>query len=199
MGTSPARLAASSCPRRFFPGSAGSGAPGVAASPHSSGTLPSAEDAQTPSSAPTPVPSCLSGSSRFLPPQNQPCPRSGHRPGCPVSLVHHVLGALPLESLCTHCRSPPASQERQWLLLASSLSHSPRCRELSRRPSPHHLPTAGLRASLIGPMSIRLQGHRSPSEGGRGRGARPSCMRWVFAGLAWFTWSSVMSFVHWKM
>ena len=76
---------------------------------------------------------------------------------------------------------------------ASSPGRSPRCRELSRRQSPQHLPTAGLRAFRIGPMSTWLV--RSPRgatlRGSQGVWGQPSCVGWVSAGLAWFPWPSV--------
>ena len=123
---------------------------------------------------------CL-GSATSSPGRPSPAPALGTGLGAlsPWSTTSWGLCLSNLSAPTAALPLPPRSDSGS--LPASSLSHSPRCRELSRRPSPHHLPAAGLHASPIGPMSTRLRGHRSPSSAtlrGRQRGVEPGRAAW---------------------
>lgn len=189
--TSPARLAALLLSLGLLPGQR-PGAPGARCLPH---LLPGLRPRLQPGPLHPAV--CLGAATSSLA-RASPAPTLGTGLSAHVSLVHGFLGALPLESLSTHWLPPTPPPG----VTASSLGHSPGCRELSRRQSPQHLPAAGLVLPGLGPCphscrdtEVSREHHpQGVAEGGVE--PRPSCVGWVFARL-WFRWSSVMP-VHWK-
>lgn len=137
-------LLPSSCPWGSFPGSVHLGRSRSRCLPH---LLPGLR----PRLQPGPLhPAVCLGAATSSPRRASPAPTLGTGLSAPSLWSTASWGLCLLNLSPPTAASPPTPPPG---VTASSLDHSPGCRELSRRQSPQHLPAAGLRASRIGPMS----------------------------------------------